>query len=1105
MAKNKGDLFNIDNIEEAIKAIEEIYNIIQKTGVSAQQWMNDNEEIVKKYNELKKLSSDLFKQDEMAVNARNQKFKNEIEKYHQQIKFREEQIEQEVQLRTEVEKRLNAHREIINSQKEEQQIQKDAFKYQKQLLNEMKSYKIEQPSFSLNNLLSKKQNTLNNDKSKRSEELISDWISKNGNLNENDYDDAKKYVQTKLNDEFGKRTLGLSVAAQGLQTAGNLLKEAANTVIKEFKRGLSNQTGTYENTFTNISVRAGVTRDQYYDNQWNLNNRLSNMGLNDNIRSSDVQKMWNSLANTGMDEKDMFANAIDNVVTQKIVPYLDTTSQSVNLLNNRLDGSFVKDIRGINQANLEIAGNNYATQDLLNTIIDKVQPMSDEALQNLALGSSEITSFVNTLIGKGYDKDTAVSYATKYFQAQEYGDQMLSSGSTADRIFMSDIMSNPQYNLYDLADAPNIMAMYGNRALQFANEMGGYNSSISGLETNIVAHTLGYSYKDFSNAYKLIKNGETFSDIANDATLSPDQVTAYSNKATSEFTSGQNQTTMELQSITVENFMNELAVTYEKLGLVGDVFVSAIESLGKLLITWFGTNLVGKLFGGTGSGLLGNIGNKIKGSALGTGISYAGAGNLIKSGTVIAGGTALGLNGVNNVISDVSSGNVDTGTGISTVQGVAGLGAAGVATGAGISAGVAAAGTGAGLGASIGAGITAAATNPVGWALLAVAGVAAAGKAAWDAAHNYEAAGDIVESQYNNVKQTLDEEITTKENTLYNIKESLKDEQNVEDARQKLLESGILTEQDMQKAQEANISGLNDLTDQYIQSTKDFSDAANNIIDEYSEKNQDEANKTTKSIKDWYEKNKNIKNDTNSDIMKNMVYDTVNVLKQKDSLSDDEQWFLDEFYKNTSKGKTSQQDWEWLLDKGSNLSVVFNNVSGENLSNLSKNMKNRGANIQTYDYDDPNMVANYLTSLSQAQSKDEAEEILQQAKQAGLSKDKYHQIGEAMDKWGIDSYRQGINDVPADQLAYLHQGEAVLTASTANELRNMTDTYRETTTQSANIDAIIQNQTSALITKMDEIIRAILTGTTGTTGNNVNTSNTKLWNSMINIQSTKNF
>ena len=103
-----------------------------------------------------------------------------------------------------------------------------------------------------------------------------------------------------------------------------------------------------------------------------------------------------------------------------------------------------------------------------------------------------------------------------------------------------------------LDDAPNIMALYGNRALEFAGNLGGYSSSTNGVVTNMVAHSLGYTYGDFSNAYKLLDEGLTFTDIANNTSLTPSQISAYSNQATSTFASGQNQTIEELQSVTLE-------------------------------------------------------------------------------------------------------------------------------------------------------------------------------------------------------------------------------------------------------------------------------------------------------------------------------------------------------------------------------------------------------------------------------------------------------------------------------------------------------------------------------------------------------------------------
>lgn len=194
MPRNKGDLFNIDNLEDAKKLINEIYSILQKLGVSAQQWMNDNEDIVKKYNELKKLSADLFKQDEMAVNARNQKFRNEIEKYRELINLRDKQIEQEVQMRTEVEKRLQKQRELVEEQKESDKLQK-------QLLKDVETFNEKQPS-GISNWLSNKQNKLNTQRSNRANELINDWIKQNGQINEDNYSKVQSTVERQLNKEF---------------------------------------------------------------------------------------------------------------------------------------------------------------------------------------------------------------------------------------------------------------------------------------------------------------------------------------------------------------------------------------------------------------------------------------------------------------------------------------------------------------------------------------------------------------------------------------------------------------------------------------------------------------------------------------------------------------------------------------------------------------------------------------------------------------------------------------------------------------------------------------------------------------------------------------
>lgn len=896
------------------------------------------------------------------------------------------------------------------------------------------------------------------------------------------------------------------------------------------------QASVYRDTYTNVSVRTGINRQTYYDNQWNLNNRLSSLGLRDNVRSSEVQTMWNSLANTGMNESQMFATAIDNVVTNKIVPYLDTTSQEFNLLNTRLNNDFVKDIRGINKANLEIAGNNYVTESLLNTIIDKVQPMSDEALQNLALGSTEITSFVNTLMSKGYDRDTAVSYATKYFQAQEYGDQMLSSGSTADKLFMADIMTNPYLNLYDLDDAPNIMALYGNRALEFAGNLGGYSSSTNGVVTNMVAHSLGYTYGDFSNAYKLLDEGLTFTDIANNTSLTPAQISAYSNQATNTFASGQNQTVEELQSVTLENFMNELAVIYEKLGLTGPIIVGAIEGLGNILITWLGANLVSKFFGGSGSGLLGKVGSALKTgagkvgtaaktglSAVGNGSMLAGVGNLAS----VAGGAYLGYQGFSNMASDISNGEFNFGTGLSTAQGIAGTTAA-VAGGTAIGASL------------LGASGVAAAAGPIGWAALAVAGIVAAGKAAYDYSKKSVDASEELKAATEAEIKTKKEANLQEEKELNKVYAQIRQTNDLEYAKQLAVNAGITTEAELREEQINTKDALVELTEEYISQKKKLNQDTTQYLSDIKGINDKEQKDFIEDFLTKYGIDKDYGDLTNEDKQVINSYgqemqDYAREMIEAGNISADGKTYANDTYKHLAfmveKGlldhdytddNVTKEDYRILFREGTNAdrrtagkTMLLND---EIYNSLLANESVRSVLGYKYDYNtmlgNEQSIATTLGELVYAANendKDSVEGYVKTLKQLGvnsiddLTGSAKEDLQNALNQVGIESYRQGINNVPADQLAMLHQGEAVLTASTANELRNMTDVYRETTSQTFNLDAIIQNQTSALIIKMDEIIRAITTGVSGTQSLTRNTADAKVWDSMIHMESTKAF
>lgn len=1076
MPRGKGDLFNIDNLQDAIKAIEEIYNIIHKTGVSAQQWMDDNEKIVKEYEKLKRLSTDLFKQDEMAINARNQKFRSEIDKYHEQIKLKEQQIEQEVQFRTEVEKRLNAQKEVVQKEKELQDLQKESARNQKQLLKEMQSFNLQSPSFSINNLLNKKQQDLDNKISSRTEQLLNDWVAKNGNVTEENYEQVQKYLQQSIDKEFSGQALRLNVAAQGLQLAANTLKSVGQMFLGLFKQGIANQSNAYENSFTNISVRNGTTRSQYYGAQSRVNNILGDMGLRENIATSQVQDMWNTLASEGikvdLEDQKTTTQAIETILTNQIVPYLDMSSAYMQKLAND-NPNLMKQVRGIGTSIQNVEGSNVVANEYLQDMMTNLSPMGELAQQELGLQYADTLGQLEDLRNQGLSDSQIGELYSKIKGMVEDPYNTISNGDTLDRLTFSQMMSNNE----DMHDS-SAWLNYLTQNLDYLSSGVGKGNR-SNLTAGIYANSLGGSASlwDTFNSKDI---DAVQSIIAGDRAGSGVNIAA--NIATSAFTNDQNQTNKTLQNITLENLMNELSVVNQWMGNWTNVIVGAIQGIGNIILGVAGAKLGSSLLGGKASGILGKAG-----SVIGTGLSNAGS-TLSGVGITGSAATALGAAGVTAGIAGAAYG---IGTGIGQLQeGETGLGVTNIAGGAAM-------GVGAGL---------LLASNPVGWFVGAIGGAALLGARLYESANAYKEAGKVVEKEFNNVADSLQQEYDTREDNLYRIKENLQDSDTLEQARSELISSGLLTEEEINKARTANKDALEDLTDKYIEETGRLSDEANDLLDKYSDIDSQNATNVMGSIKDWYDEYKNVENKTNFDTMYDMVKavmesENFSNLSESDQEFAKKQWNVIQTKK--TEGTLDQADLEWFLDRGDNGHLFYSTVSGQALEDFTRRAQNRGAGVDKYNDIDANLVSQYLLPVVQAETKEEAEIALKNAKAAGLSRSTYSEIQETMDKFGIESYRQGINDVPEDQLAVLHQGEAVLTASTANELRNLTDTYRETATQSYNIDAIIQNQTSALITKMDEIIRVITTGVgTSTTEN---TASNKLYDAMRTMSSTKAF
>lgn len=849
-------------------------------------------------------------------------------------------------------------------------------------------------------------------------------------------------------------------AGDVMQIAADTLHNSINTIVSVFTSGLEAQRNMYNSTFQNVSVRTGTTRSTYYANQRALPSTLQSQGLYNNVKVSEVMDMWNKLADIGMNQEQMFTNALDSVITAKIVPYLDVTSRDVNILNTRLDGQFIKQIRGINQASLDLAGNNYMTQELLQTLVDQVQPMSDESLQNLTKGSAEMTALINYLTPK-IGSTAATEYATQLYKQRAYGSEIMRSGSAAEKYAYVNVL-NSGLNTSNPEDWNNIAALNASSNMFLASLGPDYSNTYSSYLASIYRDAIGMSYEGHSGALNLLNGGETYQSLINHSDMTDAEWEEYYQKALTDLAGDQNQTELTMQETLLENMSTDLAIWAQQSGIFYDVVKGALTSiiglLGSILVNDVGGNIVSTI-GGKGtkvaaSGIKGGL------SKLGGGLVAKGTGTALGGAAVVGGalaGGAMAIKGTSDVIGDFQSGSVDAGTAMS------GAGALGGAVGAG----------------SL---IALGASNPIGWIALAIGGAAMLGRSLWDSAHNYELAGEAVAQEFNDTAVQLEQEAMQKEESLLQLKENIKEAEDVEEARKTLIESGILTEEEKQEAEKMSKEELENLTQQYIDSTKSFSEAEQEMLNNLKTNQIEDVNETAQSIKKWFEEDfKKNETDENLEIAKNLMYNTASILNNKgaSNWTDEEKKFMERYNKNISEGKLSYDDIKWVLEGGGSWwgisdAIMTNTSSIASDTGFISYANSRGADIKDFNAVDTSMIS-YATAIKEAKSKEEAEEAVAKAKAAGMVYSQYEsEIGDTMRKYGIPAFRVGLNSVPYDNyLANLHEGEAVLTASTANELRGLVSEYRESRNSQINFEAIIQTQTETLVAKLDQVISAI--------------------------------
>lgn len=891
----------------------------------------------------------------------------------------------------------------------------------------------------------------------------------------------------------------IQAGAQVFQVAADGFKKIMSNWLNRFTTGMDKIIDTYESTFQAQAVQTQISEDQYFDRQRDMQESLNKQGLQNNIAITDVMQATADFTKSGITNMTQaMSMGEQSAISKVLAPYLDMQSESMTSLEIAMPG-ITKSLAGIGAHISDTVGQNRFTVKNLQSLIDLTEPISLSAKKDM-LGEEGL-AMIEDLVSKGMDMQTATQMATDIADAVR---DPLGKGINSNNVAIASAIAAGKRDFTGIAS----YAMETERDIMRGTDKD--LGSAAALDSAGLWGVYNYDFeKNFGEAINNLKAGKYKGDTSSKyqerlQRLANDQYT----------------TALSEKEILAQSLSLDMAIAQEKWPDLMSVIRAILPGIAQLFGVWIGGKLLGKAFGlgGGKGGLLSGAGSKLAGfgGTLKTGLTsgfapgaakVAGAGKLgFMSGTGgaiagaagVAAGGAMAIKGGMDVYSDIKNNDVSWKTGASAV------GAAGGAVGAG-------------------ALLALGASNPIGWAALAVGGAALGIRKFGEMMEKQkEALGDSMVQMTEQIDNEIKEREKDQDKQMRQLKiakEQVNRSTDLESAKRILIENGISTEEELQKAQYNNKEALLALTDTYIASTKKL--------------NQD-SNQITKDLKTMVAKDKSDYINSTKDFMSYLVKgvgqkkmykidDSERALTEEtiravatygkanyDKLDDNQKKIVDKI-RNTGSGDGIGLNWEEIdsivneMDNHkTEMGTLINAALGDSsiLQEFSTNelaMQRLGNKSQYLGFDE-NKAASLLTqALESGVSDDRARSLLDQFKSVTMIDDvnKFpdatkEKINSIVTSHNLGSYAIGSDYISANgQLAYLHEGEAVLTKTAADILRSQTSASISTahgvssallanssmsTEHIASIVTAISNQTMQLIQKMDQIINSISAG-----------------------------
>ena len=618
----------IQYLEKAIKHMEQLV-ALQSDAAKYSDYYQENMAEISKINEKFKASSD---------KARLQNLKEEVNLIKEKVKHQAQlQAMQEIEIEN-AKELLNHEKELKKTKDQRQKAYQDLDKFK----NKETSKINKQGSGTKLSWSNAGDYFTQNWRNRTQEQLFNDAYNdalKKAKNSKGEIDTSvlKEDVLEQVADGMDASSTKFNLASSLIQAGADTFKAGVDLFGRLLQQGFAQQKSAFRNNALTIGVMTQTTFEAQKSALLNINNELgswmpysNNNDLRDNVRTSEVLDKAGELAKmgTGYSEAELYTQAIDNIVTQKIVPYLDTSSATWERLVSA-QPDLQKNIRGINATNLEIAGNNYITKQLLDKIIYDMQPMTAVAENDLAMSASGASATINSIMEANpqMTEEQAIALYQELYKQQYRGADILTGGSVSEKLAY---YRNLDTNIYASENVPEAIGNIAQTKMDIAKLSGAtYNSTGGGLTQSIVGNALGMSGEDMMTYHYMTQ--DSLNKAINDGNTAQTKYKQKADKETQNFIKGLYQTTEEKQEIYMENLTNEVNFISQSLGHWGELIWTAVKGVGgAIAATVIGKGiaaLAGSAGGGVGTGLLASGG----GLALG---AFAGAGAMILASAV---------------------------------------------------------------------------------------------------------------------------------------------------------------------------------------------------------------------------------------------------------------------------------------------------------------------------------------------------------------------------------------------------------------------------------------------------------------------------------------